>query len=49
MCRAGRTADSPLPELYLILMLSWDMVNRVVYPLDENNRVTDAHIVLARR
>lgn len=36
-------------ELYLILTSSWDMVNRVLYPLDENNRITDAHIVLARR
>lgn len=48
-CVGLRATDSPLPELYFIPISSWDMVNRVLYPLDENNKIMDAHIVLARR
>lgn len=48
-CVGRRTPDSPLPESYFILTSSWDMVNRVLYPRHENNRIMVAHIVLARR
>ena len=36
MRQAERTTDSPLPDLHFILTLSWDMINRVLEPLNEN-------------
>lgn len=46
MWQAERTTDSPLPDLHLIQTQSWDMINRVLYPLCENKN-NPCHIALA--